>query len=113
MPDNVVKEEVLYTYDAAINLYERRKYNDWVHMQGRLQAIREEQKAERRYFCNQKLYGLLITVFSLLILLVKFEELAIIGIVGVIAGIAIMVTKKMVIYNEYYRTHGGADQWTK
>lgn len=110
MTDDVVKEETLYTYDAAINLYERRNHNAWVHMQKKLQAIREEQKAERRYFCNQKLYGLLITVLSLVLLLLTHEGLTIIG---VIAGIAIMVTKKMVIYNEYYRTHGGADQWTK
>lgn len=110
MTDNVVREETLYTYDAAINLYERRKHNARVHMQEKLQAIREEQRAKRRYFCNQKLYGLLITVLSLVLLLLTHDGFTL---VGIASGIGIMLTKKMVIYNEYYRTHGGEDQWTK
>lgn len=110
MSDNVVREETLYTYDAAVNEYERRKYHEWLCRQRRLQTIRTEQKERRRYFCNQKLYGLLIAVLSAVLLVLTQDGFAVIGIA---AGIAIIITKKMVIYNEYYRTHGGMEQWNR
>ena len=111
MPENVVRKEASYNLEAvAINMNKRERYHKWMCHQRRVQTIREEQKAKRRYFCNQRLTGLLISVLSLILLLVTQEGFTLIG---VVAGIAIMVTKKMVIYNEYYRTHGGADQWTK
>ena len=108
MTDNVVKEETLYTYEAAINRYERERHHDYLCRQKRLKAIREEQKAERCYFISQKLYGLFIAVLSFILLLLTQDGFAIFGIV---AGVAVMITKKMVIYNEYYRTHGGLEQW--
>ena len=102
---------VSYNLEAvAINMNKRERYHKWMCHQKKLQAIRKEQKAERRYFCNQRLTGLLITVLSLVLLLVTQEAVTL---VGMIAGVTIIFTKKMVIYNEYYRTHGGADQWTK
>ena len=111
MTDNVVREEVLYTYEAvAINMNQRERYHKWMCHQKKLQAIRKEQNTERHYFCNQRLTGLLITVLSLVLLLVTQEAVTL---VGMIAGVGIIFTKKMVIYNEYYRTHGGEDQWTK
>ena len=111
MPDNVVRKEASYNLEAvAINMNKRERYHKWMCHQKKLQAIRKEQKAERRYFCNQRLTGLLITVLSLVLLLLTQEAVTL---VGMIAGVTIIFTKKMVIYNEYYRTHGGADQWTK
>ena len=106
MENNVVRDEILYTYEAAVNRYERERYHEWLCRQRRLKAIREEQKERRRYFCNQKMYGLIIAVLSLILLLLTREGFAIFGI---LAGIFMMVTKKMVIYNEYARTHGGQE----
>lgn len=108
MTDNVVREEVLYTYEAAINRYERERHHEWLCRQKRLREIRAEQKAERRYFRNQKITGLVIAILSFIILVISKEGFALVGIFG---GIAISITKKMVIYNEYYRTHGGDEQW--
>lgn len=108
MTDNVVKEEVLYTYEAAINRYEREKHHEWLCRQRRLEAIKEEQRLERQYFCNQKITGLCIALLSFVLLVITSSGIALLGI---LAGIATMVTKKMVIYNEYYWTHGGTDQW--
>ena len=108
MTDNVVREEVLYTYEAAVNRYERERHHEWLCRQRRLKAIRAEQKERRRYFCNQKMYGLIIAVLSLILLLLTREGFTV---VGILAGIFMMVTKKMLIYNNYYRTHSGQDQW--
>lgn len=104
MKDNVVKEEKLYTYDAAIAIYERKNHNAWVHRQKKLQAIRKAQQERRRYFLNQKLTGLMLSLLSLVLLVLTREALTIIGIV---TGMALMITKKMVIYNDYARTHSG------
>lgn len=108
MTDNVVREEVLYTYEAAINRYERERHHEWLCRQKRLKEIRKQQQERRRYFRNQKLLGLAIAVLSLILLVIFKDGFSI---MGIIAGVSIMVTKKMVIYNEYYRRHGGQDQW--
>lgn len=108
MMENIARDEVLYTYEAAINLYERECHHDYLCRQKKLQAIRAEQKARRTYFRNQRLLGLLMVVLSLVLMVLAQEGLAVFGI---IAGAWVMVTNKMVVYNEYYRTHGGADQW--
>lgn len=108
MNDNVVRDEVLYTYEAAINRYERERHHAWLCRQKRLKEIRKEQQEERRYFCNQKMCGLFLVLLSVILLLLTYEGLTIIGIV---IGIHLIITKKMFIYNEYYRTHGGAEQW--
>ena len=105
---NVVREELLYTYEAAINRYERERHHDYLCRQKKLKAIRAEQKARRTYLRNQKLLGLLVAVLSLVLMVFAQDGLAVFGI---IVGAWVMVTKKMVIYNEYYRTHGSADQW--
>lgn len=99
MTNNIVREEVLYTYEAAINRYERERHHEWLCRQKRLNAIKEKQKAKRCYYLNQKLYGFAISVLSFIILLLGGDAFAICGIV---AGVAIMITKKMVIYNDYY-----------
>lgn len=108
MTDNVVREEVLYTYEAAIHKYERELHHEWLCRQRKLKEIRKQQQEQRRYFRNQRLTGLAIAVLSLILLVLTYEGFTILGI---LAGVSIMVTKKMVIYNEYYRTHGGQDQW--
>lgn len=109
MPDNVVRKEASYHLEAVtINMNQRERYHKWMCHQKRLQTIRAEQKARRTYFRNQRLLGLLMMVLSLVLMVFAQEGLAVFGI---IAGAWVMVTKKMVIYNEYYRTHGGADQW--
>lgn len=108
MQDNIVSTEILYTYDAAINRYERERHHIWLCNQKKLKKIRQEQRARRKYFCNQKFYGLLLTLLSLLILFLT-QELFLIT--GIAAGVALMTTKKMLIVNDYYWTHGGAEQW--
>lgn len=108
MANNVVREEVLYTYEAAVHRYERERHHEWLCRQRKLKAIRKQQQERRRYFRNQKLLGLAIAVLSFILLLLTCEAFTILGI---IAGVSVMVTKKMVIYNEYYRRHGGQDQW--
>lgn len=108
MTDNVVREEILYTYEAAIHRYERERHQEWLRRQKRLEKIRKQQKAKRKYFRNQKLTGLAIVILSLVLLVLTREGFTLLG---VLAGIFIMATKKMVIYNDYYRKHGGADQW--
>ena len=108
MHDNVVREEVLYTYEAAVHRYERERHHEWLCRQRRLRTIRKQQQERRRYFRNQRLTGLAIVVLSFILLMLTCEGFTTLGI---IAGVSIMSTKKMVIYNEYYRTHGGQDQW--
>ena len=108
MMNNIVLSETLYTYDAAINRYEEERHHSWLCRQKQLAEIRKEQKERRKYFCNQNLYGVLAVITSFLLLFLTHEAL-LISAVG--AGIYMMFTKKMLIYNEYYRTHGGSDQW--
>ena len=108
MEENIVRDEVLYTYEAAIHRYERERHHEYLCRQQRLKAIREEQKAQRVYFRNQKLCGLALALLSFFLLILTSEGFSILGI---IAGLAMAITKKMIIYNEYYRTHGGEEQW--
>lgn len=108
MTENVVRVETLYTYEAAVNRYERERHYDWLCRQKRLKEIKREQQEKRTYFCNQKLLGgmwiILVCVLSILIGNP-------IGLVLAIPGIAIVATKKMVIVNNYYWTHSGTEQW--
>ena len=102
---DIVKTEILYTYDAAVNEYERRKHYDWLCHQQKLKAIRQEQKAYREYYLNQKLIG---GIWILLVLILSAIIRNPAGLALVLPGIGIIATKNMVIVNEYYWTHGGA-----
>lgn len=93
---NSVKEKI-----ASQNRIEARKIQ-------RIRSARSaEQKAKRRYFCNQKLCGLMLLLLSVLLLCFTQDGFLILGIA---AGIYMMTTKKMLVYNEYYRLHGGTRQ---
>lgn len=67
-------------------------------------------RERREYFCRQKFYGI-IGVMFILFLTVLTENL--VCAVLVIPAIVIIFTKKMVLVNEYYWTHGGAEQWKR
>ena len=103
----VVRTETLYTYDAAIKKYEEERHHDWLCRQKKLKEIRKAEQERRRYMMNQKLIGFLgfLMVFIATMLCGNLACL-VLGLPGVYA----MFTDKMVIVNDYYRTHGGFDQ---
>lgn len=74
----------------------------------RSNVMRKKQQDRKRYFIKQKLYGVFVIVFSLALLALTKDMMALFG---VAVGLGIMTTKKMVINNAYYMEHGGADQW--
>ena len=85
---------------------------------GRLEAKvrqrhREEKRAtdrERRmYYLHQKMIGSLIILVSLFLFVFTME---IETLICIVPGIYMIATKKMCIVNEYYRTHGGSEQWS-
>ena len=108
MKENIARVKTFYTYGAAVKRYEEERHHAWLCNQKKLKSIRREQQERRKYFCNQKLYGLLIAMLSVILLVLTQETLLIIGMA---AGVFLTVTKQMVIYNEYFRTHGGTEQW--
>ena len=55
MENNVVREETLYTYQAAISQYEREKHHAWLFSQKKLQKIRKEQQEKRKYLARETL----------------------------------------------------------
>lgn len=108
MKDEIVRDEILYTYEAAINRYMNEYNHEWMCRQKKLKEIKKKQKEKREYYCKQKTYGLIIFVLSILLLIFTHELFTILGI---IAGVYIIMTKKMVICNEYYFLHDGPEQW--
>lgn len=78
----------------------------------KIQKRRDErcaaEKERRKYFCNQKLFGVMeIVLVLLLTVLIGNPVCAVLS----IFGIGMIFTKKMIIVNEYYWKHGGAEQW--
>lgn len=112
----IVRDEELYTYDAAINKYEEEKYHTWLVSQRELDKIKVEQNEKRKYFCNQKLFGcvmLLIGIIGSLLLTVISWDIRwlIVGLIPVMIGIKLIVTDKMYIVNDYWWKHGGDKQY--
>lgn len=107
MEDNVVRVETLYTYEAAVRRYERERHHAWLCSQARLKEIRLEQQERRRYFCNQKLYGMIMSLVALLLTLITGNLVC-----AVLAapGIVLMITQKMLIVNEYWWTHRDSEE---
>lgn len=108
MENNVVREETLYTYQAAISQYEREKHHAWLCNQKKLQKIRKEQQEKRKYFCNQKLCGGIIFILSIFLLVLTANAVMI---AGMILGLYVMFTRKMIIVNDYWWKHDGLNQW--
>lgn len=106
--DNVIIDEVLYTYEAAVKKYEQERYHTWLCNQKKIQEIRERQNRKRKYFLNQKLIGFfgLLMVVIVTVLCGNLACLAL-GFPGMYA----MVTKKMLVVNDYYYDHDGFSQW--
>ena len=104
----IVKEEVLYTYDAAVKRYEEERHHDWLCRQKKLKEIRKAEQERRRYMMNQKLLG-----FLMFVVVVIATALCgnLVCLTLAFPGVYVMFTDKMVIVNSYYRTHGGFDQW--
>lgn len=101
-------------------------YEDWenLHMhkwraEARERQIRWNKKhacdaERRRYYCNQRFLGILIIIVALIPFLATFNLVwLLLGSIGVILGIGMIVTKKMVIVNNYWWTHGGPEQQWK
>lgn len=65
--DNVVRDEYLYTYEAAVNRYERERYHEWLCRQNKLNQIKYKRKERRRKLLNQKLVGFIGTAVITLI----------------------------------------------
>lgn len=108
MNDNIVRTETLYTYEAAINQYERERHHTWLCNQRKLEAIRQEERDRRKYFCNQKFIGLIIIAIDLLLTLIIGN---LVCIILALPGIVLMLTNKLAIVNDYWWTHGGPEQW--
>lgn len=78
----------------------------------KIQKKRDEKctadREERTYFCNQKLLGIAwILIVLILTVIIGDPVCAALS----IFGIGMIFTKKMVIVNDYYWKHGGAEQW--
>lgn len=104
----VIRTEKLYTYDAAIKRYEEEKHHSWLCKQKQLKQIRKAEQEHRRYMMNQKLLGFLGLV-AVVIATALCGNLACLALA--FPAVYAMVTKEMIVVNEYYRTHGGFDQW--
>lgn len=100
-----VKEEKLYTYDAAIKRYEDERHHSWLCRQKQLQEIRKAEQERRRYMANQKLLGFLGLVAGVIATMIC-GNLACLALA--FPAVYAMVTKKMILVNEYWwRQNGG------
>lgn len=106
--NNITRTETLYTYEAAINRYEQERHHAWLCNQKKLEAIRQDQKERRRYFCNQKLIGGFWVITFLLLTMIIGD---LVCVILALPGVGLMASKKMVIVNDYWWEHGGPEQW--
>ena len=106
--ENVVREETLYTYQAAVKRYEEERHHAWLCRQKQLKEVRKEQKERRKYFCNQRLYGGIIFIISAFLLILTADAVMIFS---MILGLYVMFTRKMIIVNDYWWKHNGLNQW--
>ena len=100
--------EILYTYEAAVAEYERKRYHDWLIRQNKLMEIRAEQKAKREYFLRQKAIGAFMLLVTILLTILTTD---IICLIFAIPAVAMIITKKMILVNDYYWQHEGDKQW--
>lgn len=112
--DNIaVTYDTFYACDIAeierkaVERYKKQVHYERIFREKEREQIRLEQEERRRYFLNQKLTGFFLLVAAL-VLTVMVDLTCI---VGIIPAIGIISTKKMVIVNDYWHTHGGAKQW--
>lgn len=112
--DNIaVTYDTFYACDIAeierkaVERYRNQMHYDQIFREKERKTARREQEERRRYFLNQKMIGFFFLVAA--VILAVIVDLAFI--VGIIPAIGIISTKKMVIVNDYWRTHGGAEQW--
>ena len=89
----VVMDCDLYTYDAAIERYERERHHSWLCRQRKLSEVRERQKRKRARLVRQRVYGLTITLLGLLLMALGAGE----GMLCIIAGIGVCISKKIII----------------
>ncbi|MCC8051015.1 MAG: hypothetical protein LIP10_10220 [Clostridiales bacterium] len=112
--DNIaVTYDALYACDIAeierkaVERYKMQEHHERIFREKERKSIRKEQEERRRYFLNQKLIG--VFLLGLVAALTVFANL--VCAVGAIPAIGLIATKKMVIVNDYWETHGGAEQW--
>lgn len=91
----------------------REKEIETARAEARARQLRWKEKhaadRERRlYFCRQRFIGLLLTVLSIVLCAVT-GNIAALPFAAI--GGCIMVTKKMILVDGYYWTHGGPEQW--
>ena len=94
-----VKEEKLYTYDAAIKRYEEERHHARLCRQNQLKEIRKAEQERRRYMMNQKLIGFL-GFLMVLIATALCGNLACLALA--FPAVYAMVTNKMIVVNEYW-----------
>lgn len=107
--------------NVVIEAMTREQWEEQHNMEWRAEARKRQnywnrkytaEKEKRRYFCNQKLFGGIIVMISLLPFLIAGNLTYLLPCsIGVIIGVGMVLTKKMVIVNDYWYNHGGADQW--
>ena len=102
----VVKEEKLYTYDAAVKRYEEERHHAWLCRQEQLKQIRKAEQERRRYMMNQKLLGFLALV-AVVIATMICGNLACLALA--FPGVYAMVTKQMIVVNEYWWQQNGGE----
>lgn len=104
--ERVAAVETLYTYEAAVKRYERERHHEWLCRQKRLQEIREEQRDRRKYFCEQRFYGSLLTIICLMMFCFTKDGMCLLFTIG---GIYITISKKMLLVNDYFYKHHGEE----
>lgn len=95
MNENAVRVETLYTYEAAISRYEREKHHSWLCRQRELKAIRQRQKAERKYYIRQRITGVTLLFTSITFLFFGIGE----GLFIIPFAIYLAVTKNKLLYS--------------
>ena len=106
-----VEEIVCMTYEQWEELHIQRARMEARSRQRRWREKHEADRKKREYFCMQRFIGGLIAAASLVVFLAFRVPGMILGSMGIIVGLYMAITKKMVIVNDYWFENGGADQW--
>lgn len=74
--------------------------------QRRWDAKHEADRERRLYFCQQKLYGVFMAVLSLVLLVLTREGFCV---AGILLGAYAIITKQMILVNEYWWEQQGKE----
>lgn len=104
--------KIYMTYEEWEQIHEQRAMVEARKRQNQWTKKHEADKERRHYYCNQKFLGVVLIGIALVLCFV-LGDLSGFFFASMIAlaGIAMILTKKMVIVNDYWWEHGGASQW--